>query len=46
MSKEELQNRLFALEDKVQKLENIIKFLEAKRWTSFPLNELNEQAQG
>lgn len=46
MSKEELQNRVFALEDKVQKLEDIIKNLEAKRWTSFPLDQLNEQAQG
>lgn len=46
MSKEELQNRVFALEDKVQKLDKIIKNLEAKRWASFPLDQFNEQAQG
>ena len=46
MSKEELQNRVFALEAKVEKLEKIINYLEAKRWTSFPINQMNEEAQG
>lgn len=46
MSKEELQNRVFALEDKVEKMEKIIKHLEAKRWTSFPIDQMNEEAQG